>query len=126
MALQNPEQLDLLKPKKTPKYRNTVFKDDSGVTWHSKAEYRRWELLKALESADQIRNLKRQISYDLRANEKKICKYVADFTYDEYCDGKWNPVVEDVKSKATKTRLYRLKKRLMWAIFKIDIREIER
>lgn len=126
MALQNPEQLKLLKPDKPPKYHNAVFKDDQGVLWHSKAEYRRWQLLKALESADNVRNLRRQVSFSLDVNGDKICRYVADFTYDECHDGVWVPVVEDVKSKATKTRLYALKKKLMWTCHKVDIREIER
>lgn len=126
MALENPEQLELLRPKKKPKYRNVSFRGDDGFFWHSKAEYNRYQLLKALESQGHIRNLARQVTYKLVVNTEKICKYVADFVYDERHEGVWINVVEDVKSAPTKTRSYLQKKRLMRALFGISIREVER
>ncbi len=64
--------------------------------------------------------------YKLVVNEEKICKYVADFVYDERHEGLWVPVVEDVKSRPTKTRAFIMKRRLMASIYKIFIREVER
>jgi len=50
----------------------------------------------------------------------KICRYVADFGYIE----NGAVVIEDVKSKITKgLPVYRLKKKLMKALYGIDIRE---
>lgn len=49
-------------------------------------------------------------------------RYVADFSYFD-CDlGK--DVVEDVKSRATKTRVYEMKRKLLLERFGIEIREV--
>lgn len=45
---------------------------------------------------------------------------MADFSYHE----NGILVVEDVKSKATKTPLYQLKKKLVKALYGIDVKEI--
>ena len=47
-------------------------------------------------------------------------KYIADFTY--YENG--HLVVEDVKSKATVTPVYKIKRRLMQEIYGITIKEV--
>ena len=52
--------------------------------------------------------------------EVHICDYESDFTYRR--EGKL--VVEDVKSKATVTYAYRIKKKLMLAVFGIEIQEV--
>jgi hypothetical protein len=62
------------------------------------------------------------VRYPLAVNGEPVATYVADFVYDE--DGA--TIVEDFKSPASRTPLYRLKKRLMWAVHGIDIREAER
>ena len=41
-----------------------------------------------------------------------------------FCTEQWRYVVEDVKSKATKTRVYEMKKQMMLEKFKIRIREV--
>jgi hypothetical protein len=58
--------------------------------------------------------------FRLVVNGIHICDYESDFTYRR--DGKL--VVEDVKSKPTVTRLYRVKKKLMRAIHGIEIQEV--
>ncbi|OQA06328.1 MAG: hypothetical protein BWY67_01977 [Bacteroidetes bacterium ADurb.Bin397] len=53
--------------------------------------------------------------------EKKIATYIADFTYME----KGQYVVEDVKSDFTrKNPVYRLKKKLIEAIYNLKIKEV--
>lgn len=71
-----------------------------------------------------ITDLKRQVKFVLIDKSKwgRVITYVADFTYLK--DGKL--VVEDTKSKATKTRLYCLKKRLLAERYGIEIKEIEK
>lgn len=100
-----------------------------GITFDSKKEARRWDLLKLAEQVGEITRLRRQVRYSLDVSGVHICDYVSDF---EYCckDGlvgnciRWTKVVEDVKSEATrKLPLYRLKKALMLACYQITIRE---
>lgn len=119
--------LKSLKPKRTNKYGAHGFRDAEG-RWDSKAEHARWKTLKLLEQAKKISNLRRQVKFSLDVNGAHICNYIADFEYIDVSGGKsWSQhhrVVEDVKSKATKTRLYEIKKKLMKAIHGISIVEI--
>jgi hypothetical protein len=91
-----------------------------GVTFASKAEARRYGELKLMERAGEIENLTLQPRYRLDVNGVKVCAYVGDFFY--YRIGQKGPVVEDVKGVSTP--VYRIKKRLMKAIYGIDIVEI--
>ena len=81
----------------------------------------RYVELTLLEKAKAIQDLKTQVSFPLIPKTKygREIKYVADFAY--YEDGKL--VVEDTKSPATKTPVYRLKKRLMAEKYNIVIKE---
>ncbi len=105
-------------PQGRRKYRNVPTVVDS-IRFDSKKEAARWGELVLLQRAGVISNLARQVKFTLDVEGVHIANYFADFTYDE--DGK--VVVEDVKSPATKTREYLMKKRLMKAIYRIDIRE---
>lgn len=91
-----------------------------GISFHSKAEAKRWSELKLLQKAGAISGLKRQAPFCLDVSCIHICNYVADFTYFE--DGQY--VVEDVKGFATPE--YEIKKKLMRAVYKIEIREIRK
>lgn len=109
-----------LKKKKSNKYGNKKVKVD-GFTFDSKKEASRYHDLKVKQLAGEIRELKLQVKFDFEIEGKKLASYIADFTYIE--NGLL--VVEDVKSAATrKIRLYRLKKKLMMAIYKIEIKEV--
>lgn len=109
-----------------------------GETFDSKHELRRWNELKVLERAGEIRDLKRQVRFNLipaqfepskttksgrkvrgRCIERK-CDYIADFAYirrdtGEYC-------VED--AKGMRTDVYRIKKKLMLYVHGIQIKEV--
>ncbi len=50
-----------------------------------------------------------------------IGRYTADF---EYRDQQGKRIVEDVKSSATKTTAYRLRKRMVEALYNIEITEV--
>jgi Protein of unknown function (DUF1064) len=130
MSMARPVRL----PKRT-KYRaiRTVV---DGISFASKKEARRYSELKLMEKAGEIARLKWQVPFDLKVNSVKICRYVADFTYDQIVG--YNPggptdspldspfevvvrVVED--TKGFRTPLYRLKARLMDALYGIKILE---
>lgn len=103
------------------KFNNTVVFEGE-EKFDSKKEYNRWCELKLLERAGVITNLKRQIPFVLveKSEYGRELKYVSDFCYWE--QGKY--IVEDVKSTATKTPLYRFKKRLLAEKYGIVITEI--
>lgn len=85
----------------------------------SKKEAKRCGELHLLEKAGAITELMTQVSFDLVVNGMSVGRYVADWGYKQ--DGK--QVIEDVKAGPTKTPVYRLKKKLMLALFNIQIRE---
>lgn len=89
-----------------------------GRIFASKREAARYQDLKLLERAGEIRDLVCQWRYALVVDGVHICHYVADFVYTEK-DGK--NVVEDCKG--VRTPLYKLKAKLMFAIYKIKILE---
>lgn len=88
------------------KYRNKKTVVD-GITFDSKAEAKRYGELKLLERCGAITGLERQRRFTLIPKSKygQARYYVADFVYAE--NGK--TIVEDVKSRATKTPVYGLK-----------------
>tara|TARA_R100000329_G_C7617637_1_gene219430 strand:+ start:4242 stop:4631 length:390 start_codon:yes stop_codon:yes gene_type:complete len=96
-----------------------------GKKFDSKWEAERYGQLKAMEKAMFIRDLELQVPYDLIVNDVKICRYIADFRYkkesnhtitnDEY----YVEVVED--TKGFETQEFKLKKKLMKALYNIDI-----
>lgn len=106
-----------------PKYGNNKVVIN-GEKFDSQLEAARWGTLRLLERAGQIELLSRQVKFILieKSQYGRAISYVADFTY--YIGDKF--VVEDVKSEATKTRVYELKKRLMAEIYGIKIQEIMR
>ena len=106
------------------KYHNHKI-TENGKTFDSKKEFRRWQELLLLEKSGKIRNLRRQVPFELvpamrepptigprggvkqgRTIEKAVT-YVADFVYEQ--DGK--TVVED--TKGVRTADYIIKRKLM-------------
>ena len=100
-----------------------------GIAFDSAKEANRWSELKLLERAGEISFLERQASYvlipkqvrDGRMVERPVV-YKADFVY---VDNKTNrTIVEDVKSEATKTKEYVIKRKLMLYTQGIRIKEV--
>jgi hypothetical protein len=100
------------------KYNNRKTSLD-GILFDSAAESRRWQELTLMEKCGDISDLQRQVVYKLVVNEKLICSYRADFVYRDF-DG--HTVVEDVKG--VKTPVYRIKAKLMKALYGIEISEV--
>lgn len=117
-----------------------------GASFDSRLEGNRAIFLLGALKEGKIRNLRRQVEYELipkqtyivqkqlktkvkeveRTAEQKCC-YVADFVYEKRMpDDTWQTVVEDTKSKATKTGEYVIKRKLMLFRHGIRIREITR
>lgn len=96
-----------------------------GEVFDSKGELARWEELRLLERAGEISGLRRQVEYPLVVGQVKVGTYVADFIYtkrERYSWGYALPlVVEDFKG--VRTPAYRLKKKLMLALYGIEILE---
>jgi len=107
-------------PKKRAKYNNRRVQVD-GIWFDSVKESKRWLVLKARQQAGEITDLRRQVPFPLHGKAgDKIASYKADFTY---LEGN-RYIVEDVKGgNATKTDIYRLKRKWMKAEYDIDIRE---
>lgn len=109
-------------PYKTNKYHNQKIEID-GIKFDSKKEANRYYDLKLLLRAGEIRDLSRQVPFVIvpKSQYGRELTYIADFAYK---DKNGNLVVEDVKSPATRTRLYMLKKRLVAEKYNIRIKEI--
>ena len=91
-----------------------------GILFDSKWEAERYGQLVMLQRANHIRDLKTQVRFDIIINEQKVCAYIADFTYYEINqDGSEQFIVED--AKGVETPEFKLKKKLMKAVFDIDI-----
>lgn len=100
------------------KYNNTIVESEDG-RFDSQREYARWCELKIMLGAGEIRDLHRQVRYDLKVNGVLVCYYVADFVYTTVGNV---TVVEDVKG--VRTGVFLLKKKLMKACWGVDIREV--
>jgi Protein of unknown function (DUF1064) len=118
-----PAEYRSLKPKKVSKYRNEKGKVD-GLKFDSLKEKKRYGQLKMREKAGEIRALRMQHSFPIVVNGVKICEYRSDFDYSEIGAGqdgmdKW--IVEDCKG--FKTPAYIMKKKLLRAVWGIEILE---
>lgn len=97
-----------------------------GLSFDSKHEFERWVDLRLLEKAGEIQNLRRQVKFELLPAQRgelrteRGVSYIADFVYEQ--DGK--TVVEDAKSKATRTPEYIIKRKLMRWRYGIEVKEV--
>ena len=125
------------------KYNNRKTMTSDGI-WHASAhEAARWCELNLLLRAGKIKDLQRQVEFELIPAQyetyerysksgkrlkdgcklvERNCCYVADFVYVDTATG--NKVVEDTKGVRTKD--YIIKRKLMYLVHKIKISEIKR
>ena len=136
-------QLKTAQIQRARKYRNEPEMAE-GIRFDSKKEAGRFRELQAMLQAGLIRELRLQQDFTLQeayttpeGERVRAIRYQADFCYEErvHCrvlhDGgkatsetRWEKVVEDVKSRATRTQKYIIKRKLMKERFDIDIREV--
>lgn len=118
---------------KVNKYRNTpttrVTPSGAILRFDSMKEARRFDWLIERERRGEIRELRLQVDFtlqeaytDTEGRRVRAIRYRADFTYYEGTKGV--KVVEDVKSRATRTRDYAMKKKLLKDRFGLDITEV--
>ncbi len=88
-----------------------------GHRFPSKKEGARYLVLRAMEKAGDIHRLELQPRYPLIVNGERIGTYVGDFRYFE---GN-TLILEDVKGVLTP--VYRLKRKLVKALYGLEIRE---
>lgn len=115
---------NIFQPRKTlNKYGAKRLRID-GITFDSKLEADRYQQLKLLERAGQIKGLEYHKKFIIipKSRYGENIYYEADFFYFE----KGKPIVEDTKSKATITSTYKLKKRLLAETHGITIKEVYR
>jgi hypothetical protein len=97
-----------------------------GETFDSRKEGERWLVLRNLEQRNEIRDLRRQVKYELvpayPAIGLRALTYTADFVYSQ--GGK--TVVEDVKGyrKGAAYELFKAKKKMLYWRYGIMIKEI--
>ena len=128
-------------PGKPAKYHNKpterVTERGGVLRFDSQKEARRYDELAALERAGKIRDLRMQVDFTLQeaytdgeGRRVRAIRYRADFTYVRVKEtiGEYTfrdqLVVEDVKSRATRTKEYIMKRKLMKERFNIDIQEV--
>lgn len=99
------------------KYNAKITKRD-GYTFQSKREADRYDELKILEKTGAITDLKIHPRYKITVAGMFICTAVLDFEYWDW-DKRNGLVYEDVKGKDTD--LSRLKRKLLKALYKIDV-----
>lgn len=98
------------------KYRNKKTTVD-GIKFDSKREAQFYSSLKQLERAGHVYEVELQKPYALTVNGQLVCTYKADFAFYDAIQNR-NRVV-DVKGVATKD--FAIKKKLMRAVFGIDV-----
>lgn len=121
------------------KYRNNptarITKTGKVILFASQKEAERYDALMLLLAGGEIKELKLQPEFTLQeaftdstGTRIQAIKYRADFSYKkkgkEPNAPKWSFVVEDVKSKPTKTDVYLLKRKLMKERLGLDITEV--
>ena len=106
-----------------------------GIRFDSQREARRYDNLMAWQKTGEIKDLRLQVDFtlqeaytDTEGRRVRAIRYRADFTYLRRLMGReghtWALVVEDVKSRGTRTKDYLLKRKLMKERFGIDIVEV--
>lgn len=107
------------------KYHNKkVFYGD--ILFDSKKECNYFYKLKLMEKTEMIKDLKRQVPFELiptyKINNRTVRKmqYIADFTYITTNDNK----LHIVDTKGYRTEVYKLKKKIFEYKYKMEIEEI--
>jgi len=103
------------------------------IMFDSIGERDRYIFLKDQERRGLIRNLRTQVSFDLKVNDQLICRYIADFVYEvnptgvngqplQFGDGHFT-TIEDFKGVST--AIFKLKAKLMLACHDIEVKVVK-
>ena len=139
LAEQEKQRQERREREKASKYHNQPDERQTAaggnLRFDSRKEARRFDELSVMLLAGRIRDLKLQPQFTLQEAyttpegvHVRAIRYQADFSYERHTPhmamDEWRLVVEDVKSRATKTRVYAIKKKLMLERYGIEITEI--
>ena len=124
------QELNRNRPEKRAKYGSE--KATRGLLkFDSKKEARRFDELSMELSAGRIRDLRLQVEFTLQpayttttGERVRAIRYLADFAYYRWDGQNWLYIVEDVKSKATRTKTYLMKRKLMVERLGLTISEV--
>lgn len=112
------------------KYHSRKTECHQGHLHDSRKESRRCDELHLMQKAGEIMGLEVQPVFHFDVNGHTVGRYTPDFSYCRPVDTgtgfpiqRHTKIVEDVKSTATKTEAYRLRKKLMLACFGIEVKE---
>jgi hypothetical protein len=116
----------VLSANKRSKY-NAVKTISNGIRYDSKKEAAYSEKLELLRSAkdfkEKVIDIQRQVPFTLAVNDILVCKYILDFEV-KYGDGRREYIdVKGMKSGGA-YQVFLLKKKLMYAVHGIVIKEI--
>lgn len=112
------------KPKKS-KYHNepTMRQLPNGENFNfaSKKEAAYYDQLMVLKAAGVVRDIRLQVQFLLKpaytdgetGERYRAINYMADFTFDKLEGGEWKHHIVDTKSKGTRTKEYKLKRKIM-------------
>lgn len=105
------------------KYQNRTTVRD-GKSFDSKKEAERYQELRFLQQANLIRNLRCQVPFDMTVNGRRVCRYIADFVYEDVETS--STIVEDVKGyrKGCAYQTFRIKARLLEACYGLTVQEV--
>lgn len=113
-----------VKKKGKSKYRNRK-KEVDGITFDSEKEAKMYATYKLLKRSGEIKSFERQVKMPITINNKHIANYFLDFKV-EYSDGRIEYIDVKAKDKETQkwitTDVFQLKKKLVQAIYGIEIK----
>ncbi len=99
---------------------NAIPTHVDGLRFASKREAKRYNELKLMQQGGEIVALEIQPKFPLIVNAQKLGSYIGDFRYRDTATG--DLIVEDVKG--VRTDVYRLKKKLIKALYGVEIVEV--
>lgn len=112
-------RIEIVDPPKPNKF-SAIKTEVDGIIFDSKREAKRYQDLRVMQQAGLISGLTLQPEFPLIVEGTKVGIYRADFLYFE----NGTRVVEDCKSPPIRKHMYyRLKKRLVKALYGFDVRE---
>lgn len=110
-------KIEIVDSPKANKY-SAIKTEVDGIVFDSKKEATQYQVLKLRERAGEISGLVLQPKYPLVVNDMTVATYIADFAFFE------NSKLIVADAKGCKTPVYRIKKKLMRAIYGIEVLEL--
>ena len=109
-------KIEFVDPPKANKY-SAIKTEVDGIIFDSKREAKRYQELRILQRKGMITDLHLKVKREFIVNRIKVGSYTSDFEYEE--DG--SHIVEDCKGYRHRDYIWR--KKMMRALFSIEIRE---